>query len=113
MPTVQTETWTYTLEDETTVEKNVVTSGKGLETPIKTKQPDGTWMDIPVIVGPQGPEGPKGADGASATIKQVTASVDSSAGVPSVTVVTTGTPMERSFEFQFKGLKGQSGEPGK
>lgn len=96
IPTVQTETWTYTLEDETTIEKTVVTSGKGLETPIKTKQPDGSWMDIPVIVGPQGP---KGVDGVSATIKQVTASVDALAGTPSVTVKMSGTPLERSFDF--------------
>ena len=50
--------------------------------------------------------------GESAKITDVTASVDNTTGTPSVTVTMGGTENERSFNFAFSGLKGETGNAG-
>ena len=55
----------------------------------------------------------KGAKGDNATITNVTASVDSGTGTPSVDVSIGGTPSARTFDLQFHNLKGTNGVPGK
>ncbi len=62
--------------------------------------------------GADGKDGKDGIDGQSAIITGVTASVDNSVGTPSVTVISGGTEFARSFDFEFKNLKGEQGETG-
>ena len=53
--------------------------------------------------------GAKGDTGDAAGIKEITASIDNGIGVPSVTVTSTGTGVEKTVHFDFKNLKGETG----
>ena len=53
--------------------------------------------------------GAKGDTGDAAGIKEITASIDNGIGVPSVTVTATGTGAEKTVHFDFKNLKGETG----
>lgn len=59
--------------------------------------------------GPQGKTGTQGPQGTAAGFGEATASVDSSTGVPDVTVSTSGPDTAKVFDFQFSGLKGETG----
>lgn len=50
-----------------------------------------------------------GLDGKAAIISNVTASVNNTTDTPSVTVTTSGTDSNRSFDFAFTGLRGAPG----
>lgn len=56
--------------------------------------------------------GSSSADLHGARIAEVTASVVDGDGEPSVSVVTGGTEVDRTYHFEFSGLKGERGEQG-
>lgn len=62
--------------------------------------------------GPQGPAGADGDDGAAAGFGTPTATVDANTGTPSVTVTATGPDTAKIFNFTFRNLKGEKGDPG-
>lgn len=62
--------------------------------------------------GAPGAKGDKGETGPAGKITQVTATVDSNIGTPSVEVVTGGTESERTITLNFKNLKGVKGDTG-
>lgn len=62
--------------------------------------------------GEKGDQGLKGDSGINATITNVTASIDNNIGTPSVIVSMGGTPSNRTFNFDFKNLKGNIGNVG-
>lgn len=62
-------------------------------------------------IGPKGDKGDKGDTGATPVL-DVTASVDENVGNPMVVVESFGPAEHRTFDFQFKNLKGQKGETG-
>lgn len=49
----------------------------------------------------------------TATIQNVAATIDGNTGTPSVEVVMSGTPRERTFTLNFHNLKGEQGKQGK
>lgn len=59
--------------------------------------------------GPQGIQGPKGDTGLAAGFGEITATVDSTSGVPHVEVITSGEDTAKNFTFNFTGLKGTAG----
>lgn len=74
-----------------------------------------------VVQGPKGDKGDKGdpgetgaagADGKSVTITEVTATVDSNVGSPSVEVLLGGTDEAKTISFKFKNIKGEQGLKG-
>ena len=69
------------------------------------------WMQLsgPGLPGEQGEQGEPGA---AAGFGQATATVDESAGTPSVDVTTSGPDTAKVFNFSFSGLKGETGAKG-
>lgn len=71
-----------------------------------------TFQNLKGETGDQGPQGPTGATGAAAGFGNVTATVDSNVGTPSVTVTPSGTDTSKNFAFAFHNLKGATGDKG-
>lgn len=62
--------------------------------------------------GINGQQGIPGKNGINAIISNVTASVNSTVGTPSVQVQMGGTESNRTFNFSFENLKGEKGDTG-
>ena len=78
-------------------------------------------IDNSNIMGPQGPkgdqgeqgiQGPAGENGAAGGFGTPTASIDASTGSPSVVISASGPDSAKIFNFQFSGLKGETGPQG-
>lgn len=81
---------------------NVINGDICIDTAYKLWQrQSGAWVDLGTL---------KGDVGNDAQITGATASVNSTVGVPSVSVSTTGTPDNQSFDFEFFNLKGEQGD---
>ena len=61
----------------------------------------------------KGPKGDTGEAGLPAGFGIPIATIDNSYGIPSVTITTSGTNLEKVFNFEFKNLKGKPGINGK
>lgn len=70
---------------------------------LKVKGGDGSWKNVLAL---------KGDAGDAAGFGNVTATVDNNVGTPEVNVTATGPDTAKNFNFDFKNLKGEDGEPG-
>lgn len=102
------------LDIVTVTEENQVSSYIAKEDiPASTQITDPKWMKLFTVVnGKDGAKGADGENGVSAGFGNPTATVDNNTGVPSVVVTATGEDTEKVFNFEFKNLKGEKGDPG-
>lgn len=99
-------------QNATSIELGTVTSGDEASATL-TPVGDGVYvLDLVLPRGEQGETGATGeagADGLNAVISGVTATIDSGTGTPDIDVVMSGTPQNRTFNFDFHNLKGADG----
>lgn len=76
------------------------------------KGPTG-WQFVTDLSGAQGIQGPKGDTGSPAGFGSITATVDDTVGTPAVSVQSDGPNTAKNIAFNFSGLKGEKGDPGK
>lgn len=84
------------------------TEDDGLNT-VTITMDDGTSRSFTVK---NGSKGSKGDTGNAAGFGDPTASIDNNTGTPTVTVTASGSNEKKVFNFDFKNLKGNKGDPG-
>lgn len=94
-------------QNATSLSLGTVTSG---DTASATLTPAGGGDYVLDLVLPKGDTGATGETGANAVISGVTATIDSGIGTPDIDVEMSGTPQDRTFNFDFHNLKGEKGD---
>lgn len=95
-------------QNATSLSMGTVTEGDTAEASL-TPVGDGDYeLNLTLPRGAQGETGAQGPAGQNAVISGVTATIDSGIGTPDIDVVMTGTPQNRTFNFDFHNLKGEN-----
>lgn len=97
-------------QNATSISLGTVTSGNTASATLTPAGGGDYVLDLVLPKGDTGATGETGANGLNAVISGVTATIDSGIGTPDIDVEMSGTPQDRTFNFDFHNLKGEKGD---